>query len=446
MPEAKTIPAKYIFLDIVGFTHNRSVEAQSDIIRTLNDIVQSGIKERGIKKDEVMFLPTGDGICIALLNVGSPYDIHLQIALDIVGKVYKHSINTPNKMRKFEVRVGVNAYTDNLVTDINGNQNIAGAGVNLAARIMKMADGNQILISKFVFDDFRHYEKYSSSFKAFRAQVREDVFLPVYQFTAQGCEGLNVSTPAALRNSAPGPKPQVIEQPRPQTVEPPRPVQQVPKAPVGVEKPVFVTQPSISRVPPVNTQTEHTLSFLKGILPEPERTETEAPAARTEVPSFLDHSEPKKSRAFVWAFAVILMVGVGALGAWFWKSKQASPASSRSLANAPAAAAPTAAPVNNPAEVPNQEKNQTTAQAVQPPTPADAKPNPAAETRVSNNAQAFKPGAETRRAPVAPRPVVQRAIAQRPQPKPQPAKPKPQTARAVKPKPSKRVTLDDLIN
>src|SRR5687767_15830276 len=106
MPDIKTIPAKYIFLDIVGFTHNRSVEAQSDIIQALNEIVQSSVKEHGINNEDVMFLSASDDICIALLNVGSPYDIHLRIALDIVGKVYKHSINTTNKMRKFEVRAG----------------------------------------------------------------------------------------------------------------------------------------------------------------------------------------------------------------------------------------------------------------------------------------------------------------------------------------------------
>src|SRR5688500_9278713 len=119
MSEVKTIPAKYIFLDVDGFTHDRSVEAQSDIIQVLNRIVESCIREFGIRKDEVMFLPASDDIGIALLNVASPYDIHLLLAQRIVSEVYKHSAMTTNKMRKFEVRVGINSNTDNLITDIN---------------------------------------------------------------------------------------------------------------------------------------------------------------------------------------------------------------------------------------------------------------------------------------------------------------------------------------
>ena len=38
---ATTIPAKHIVLDVVEFTHNRSVEAQTDIVHALNAIVKS---------------------------------------------------------------------------------------------------------------------------------------------------------------------------------------------------------------------------------------------------------------------------------------------------------------------------------------------------------------------------------------------------------------------
>lgn len=38
---ATTVPAKYIFLDIVDFTKDRSVEAQTDIVHILNNIINS---------------------------------------------------------------------------------------------------------------------------------------------------------------------------------------------------------------------------------------------------------------------------------------------------------------------------------------------------------------------------------------------------------------------
>jgi hypothetical protein len=42
--EARTTPAKHVFLDVVGFTRNRSVEAQTDIVRYLNSFVRDSLR------------------------------------------------------------------------------------------------------------------------------------------------------------------------------------------------------------------------------------------------------------------------------------------------------------------------------------------------------------------------------------------------------------------
>jgi hypothetical protein len=41
---APTVSAKYIFLDVVGFSHQRSIEAQSEIVAALNSIVHASLK------------------------------------------------------------------------------------------------------------------------------------------------------------------------------------------------------------------------------------------------------------------------------------------------------------------------------------------------------------------------------------------------------------------
>lgn len=194
--EAITIPAKYIFLDIVGFTQERSVEAQSDLVHKLNDIVNASIKEHETPEANLIFIPTGDGMCIALLNIESPYDIHLLIALSIVKRVHEHNEEIEeDKMRQFQVRIGLNANTDNLVIDINRKQNIAGAGISDASRIMNLADGNQILVGRSVFDTLRHREKYMSAFKEYLSTVKHDIKLQAYQLVQQGHIGLNIDTP-----------------------------------------------------------------------------------------------------------------------------------------------------------------------------------------------------------------------------------------------------------
>src|SRR5687768_3731812 len=134
MPDASTIPAKYIFLDVVDFTRSRSVEAQSDIVHSLNQIVKSSVDDNSIPDENRIFLPTGDGICVALLNIEClqniepAYDSHLRIALGILKRLEEHNASIEDAQRKFNVRIGINENIDNVVIDINGNRNVAGDG------------------------------------------------------------------------------------------------------------------------------------------------------------------------------------------------------------------------------------------------------------------------------------------------------------------------------
>ena len=199
---ATTIPAKHIVLDVVDFTKNRSVEAQTDIVHALNAIVKSSVQYENIPKEKRLFLPTGDGICIVLLNVESPdypYDTHLQIALRILSGMHAYNEQMQDAMRQFQVRIGLNAHHDTLVTDINDQPNIAGAGINMAARIMRVADGNQILVGSSVYDILQRREKYLQAFTAYEATVKPHLVIPVYQFVASAHLGLNTDTPRSLQ-------------------------------------------------------------------------------------------------------------------------------------------------------------------------------------------------------------------------------------------------------
>ena len=107
MSGAKTATVKYTFLDIVAFTKGRSVEAQSDLIDRLNSIVLE-VLEKAVKgANQVIYLPTGDGICIALIDIPTPYDIHLQVALNILQAIEEKNSQTEDQMRQFQVRIGL---------------------------------------------------------------------------------------------------------------------------------------------------------------------------------------------------------------------------------------------------------------------------------------------------------------------------------------------------
>lgn len=197
MRKATTSHVKYIFLDIVGYTRNRSVEAQQDIIDILNNIVKECVKNSKVPEDKVIFLPTGDGICISLLVSESQYDIdiHLKIALDILKLIQEYNNETNDEMRRFLVRIGINSNVDNIIEDINGNKNVAGAGINNAQRVMNLADGNQVLVGQQVYETLRYRQKYLNSFREFSANVKHGQKLNVFQYIASDQPSLNTNIP-----------------------------------------------------------------------------------------------------------------------------------------------------------------------------------------------------------------------------------------------------------
>lgn len=203
MTETETTEAKHIFIDIVNYTHNRSVEAQTNLIGYLNDFVTEALSENKIESNQRICIPTGDGICISLLEISNPYDIHVKIALDILIKIYNHNITQENQMRKFQIRIGINENIDNLIIDINGNKNISGSGINYAARIESLADGNQILIGNSVFEKLVQREKYMDSFDSYSAEVKHGLSLKVHHYKNYQLEFLNNEIPSKFRPSQP---------------------------------------------------------------------------------------------------------------------------------------------------------------------------------------------------------------------------------------------------
>jgi hypothetical protein len=197
MRRAERIFAKYVCLDIVKFTHGRSEDAQIKIFYALDEIVKNSLEEHRVpqEKDKCLCLPTGDGMCIVFINNNDP-DIHLRVALGILKGVAEHNGTAERKELEFEVRVGVNSHTDNLVTDVAGNDNIVGVGINTAFRIMDLADGRQILVGPAVYAE-QHGRPFGQSFVERGSIVKHGAPLVVYQMKT---EGLSDETPDKIRD------------------------------------------------------------------------------------------------------------------------------------------------------------------------------------------------------------------------------------------------------
>jgi class 3 adenylate cyclase len=191
--------AKYIFIDVVGFS-KRSAEAQSDIVRAFNEIVHTVLEHFEIRSDnDRILIPTGDGMCIALIASDLVFDIHICIALEILHALQRHNRATKDPNRKFEVRIGINQNTDILVTDINNRCNVAGAGINMASRVMDKADGSQILVSEAVHFELQPSEHYTNTFQGFSATGKHGIKFRVYQYVTENIPGLDVNIPSAFQ-------------------------------------------------------------------------------------------------------------------------------------------------------------------------------------------------------------------------------------------------------
>ena len=92
-------------------------------------------------------------MCIALVDIPRPFDVHLTLALTLLRHVDQHNASTIDESRRFQIRIGIGENIDNIVTDVNGRQNVAGMGISTTQRVMSLADGGQIQIVNGLLSD-----------------------------------------------------------------------------------------------------------------------------------------------------------------------------------------------------------------------------------------------------------------------------------------------------
>src|ERR1044071_3858107 len=148
-PKRRLEIAHVLFIDIVGYSKLRTNE-QSAQMETLREIVRGTEQYRTAKAEgKLLRLPTGDGGALAFRN--SP-EAPVLCAEEIAKALNSHP--------EIRVRMGVHSGPVNEVTDLNEQANVAGAGINIAQRIMDCGDAGHILISKHAAEDLEQYEQW----------------------------------------------------------------------------------------------------------------------------------------------------------------------------------------------------------------------------------------------------------------------------------------------
>src|SRR5438477_8715402 len=139
--------AHVLFIDIVGYS-KLSINEQNAAVDELTQIVRAtGQFQKAEAADRLIKISTGDGM--ALVFYTSP-EAPVRCAMELSRALKDHP--------RLQLRMGIHSGPVSGVVDVTGRTNLAGAGLNLAQRVMNCGDAGHILVSKHVAEDLEEYD------------------------------------------------------------------------------------------------------------------------------------------------------------------------------------------------------------------------------------------------------------------------------------------------
>src|ERR1700745_2944429 len=134
--------AHVLFIDIVGYS-KLAINDQHAAVEELNEIVRASEQfQKAEAASRLLKIATGDGM--ALVFYTSP-EAPAQCAVEISSFL--------NEEPRLQLRMGIHSGPVSGVVDVNNRPNLAGAGINMAQRVMDCGDAEHILLSHPVAED-----------------------------------------------------------------------------------------------------------------------------------------------------------------------------------------------------------------------------------------------------------------------------------------------------
>src|SRR5437899_2327291 len=138
--------AHVLFTDIVGYS-KLPIHQQRAVVECLNEIVRGTDEFQAAETaGRLIKIPTGDGITLVFYH--SP-EAPVECAWERSRALKKHP--------EVQLRMGIHSGPVSGVIDATGKANVAGAGINIAQRVMDCGDAEHILLSKHVAEDLEEY-------------------------------------------------------------------------------------------------------------------------------------------------------------------------------------------------------------------------------------------------------------------------------------------------
>jgi adenylate cyclase len=181
-----------LFIDIVGYSKLLN-EEQKERLHQLTEIVLATAPVREAKDEQVVRLPTGDGMALVFRRSAEE---PARCALEIAEALQKHP--------ELPVRMGIHSGPVSEVTDVSGRTNLAGAGINMAQRVMDCGDAGHILLSQHVADDLVYSRQWASRLRDLgECEVKHGVRLHLVNLYAEPLG--NAAVPQKFRHGKPKP-------------------------------------------------------------------------------------------------------------------------------------------------------------------------------------------------------------------------------------------------
>ena len=138
-----------LFIDVVGYS-KLSIDDQHAAIEELNEIVRASEQvQRAEAASRLLKVPAGDGMALVFYTIP---EAPAQCAVEIGQALKDHP--------HLQLRMGIHSGPVSGVVDVTGRANVAGAGINIAQRVMDCGDAGHILLSKRVGEDLGEYDRW----------------------------------------------------------------------------------------------------------------------------------------------------------------------------------------------------------------------------------------------------------------------------------------------
>jgi TolB-like protein/Tfp pilus assembly protein PilF len=161
-----------LLVDIVGYS-KLLITDQRERLQALTEIVRNAAQFRASDANGTLVrVPTGDGMGLIFRDsVESP----VRCAVEISQAIKAHP--------EIHLRMGIHSGPVSEVTDVNERTNIAGAGIDIAQRVMDCGDAEHILLSKHVAEDLAPHPRWNRCLHTLgECEVKHGVRVSVVNF------------------------------------------------------------------------------------------------------------------------------------------------------------------------------------------------------------------------------------------------------------------------